>query len=55
MGLDEDAKASLIFDYGFKPSQFFSNSCNQLNVEVSPLLTIFTSMFLHGGMLHLFR
>ena len=52
IGLEEDARASLIFDYGFKPSHFFSYG-NQLYFEVSPLLTIFTSMFLHGGILHL--
>ena len=52
IGLEEDAGASLIFDYGFKPSHFFSYD-NQRHVEVSPLLTIFTSMFLHGGILHL--
>ena len=53
IGLEEDARASLIFDYGFKPSHFFFSYGNQLNFEVSPLLTIFTSMFLHGGILHL--
>ena len=52
MGLEENARVSLIFNYGFKSSHFFSYN-NQLNFEVSPLLTIFTSMFLHGGILHL--
>ena len=52
MGLEENARVSLIFNYGFKPSHFFSYN-NQFSFEVSPLLTMFTSMFLHGGMLHL--
>ena len=52
MGLDESVRASLIFDYGFKPSHFFSNSY-QADSKVAPLFTIFTSMFLHGGILHL--
>ena len=52
MGLDENVRASLIFDYGFKPSHFFSN-IYQADSQVAPLFTIFTSMFLHGGILHL--
>ncbi|MDC3024518.1 rhomboid family intramembrane serine protease [Alphaproteobacteria bacterium] len=52
MGLDENVRASLIFDYGFKPSYFFSNNY-QTDSQVAPLFTIFTSMFLHGGILHL--
>ena len=36
MGLEENARVSLIFNYGFKSSHFFSYN-NQLNSEVSPL------------------
>ena len=46
IGLEENIRTSLIFEYGFKPSQFFSNE-NSMNFKQSSLLTIFTSMFLH--------
>ena len=52
IGLEENIRTSLIFEYGFKPSQLFSNE-NSLNFNQSSLLTIFTSMFLHGGLFHL--
>ena len=52
IGLEENIRTSLIFEYGFKPSQFFSNE-NSMNFKQSSLLTIFTSMFLHGGLFHL--
>ena len=52
IGLEENIRTSLIFEYGFKPSQLFSNA-NSMNLKQSSLLTIFTSMFLHGGLFHL--
>ena len=52
IGLEENIRTSLIFEYGFKPSQLFSNE-NSMNLKQSSLLTIFTSMFLHGGLFHL--
>ena len=52
IGLEENIRTSLILEYGFKPSQLFSNA-NSMNLKQSSLLTIFTSMFLHGGLFHL--
>ena len=52
IGLEENIRTSLIFEYGFKPSQLFSNE-NSMNLKQSSLFTIFTSMFLHGGLFHL--
>ncbi len=52
IGLEENIRISLIFEYGFKPSQLFSYE-SSMNFKKSPLLTIFTSMFLHGGIFHL--
>tara|TARA_A100001015_G_C15015944_1_gene725515 strand:- start:957 stop:1673 length:717 start_codon:yes stop_codon:yes gene_type:complete len=40
----------LIFYFGFKPNSIF-NSTYQVKT-FTPLLTIFTSMFMHGGWLH---
>lgn len=40
----------LIFYYGFKPNSFFNS--NYTNPTFTPILTIVTSMFLHGGWLH---
>ena len=41
IGLEENIRTSLIFEYGFKPSQLFSNA-NSMNLKQSSLLTIFT-------------
>ena len=43
---------NLILQYGFKPSHFFSLHSNEF-YNISPFLTILTSMFMHGGLLHL--
>ena len=41
---------SIIYYFGFKPASLF----NSLNFETfPPLLTLFTSLFLHGGWMHL--
>ena len=52
MGLEEGERVSLIYDYGLKPLIFFHMIISFI-LKVSPLLTVFTSMFLHGGILHL--
>ena len=51
--LGRDMNAAL-FVLGFVPADFFATQgTNTANVAVPPTLTIFTSMFLHGGILHL--
>jgi membrane associated rhomboid family serine protease len=51
--LGGDMNAAL-FVLGFVPANFFANQAiNTADVAVPPSLTILTSMFLHGGILHL--
>ena len=50
LGNEMDA-ALLVF--GFTPASFFSNYQHADVGEVAPALTIFTSMFLHGSILHI--
>ena len=52
IGLTPNENYELISQYGFKPDQLFSLNSNQ-HYNISPLLTILTSMFMHGGILHL--
>ena len=51
-GLDENQSYRLILKYGFKPDHLFFNKISEY-YNISPILTIFTSMFLHGGIFHL--
>lgn len=50
--LTGDENYNLILQYGFKPADFFSLHSNEY-YNVSPFLTIWTSMFMHGGLFHL--
>lgn len=43
-------KNELLFYYGFKPASILNSDF--ANYTFSPTLTIFTSMFMHGGWLH---
>ena len=43
-------KNELLFYYGFKPASILNSDF--ANYTFSPMLTIFTSMFMHGGWLH---
>ena len=52
ISLTENENYTLILEYGFKPAHFFSYN-TQKYYNISPILTIFTSMFMHGGILHL--
>ena len=52
ISLAENENNYLIFKYGFKPDHFFSYNTQQYS-NISPIITIFTSMFMHGGILHL--
>ncbi|MFL5238477.1 MAG: rhomboid family intramembrane serine protease [Rhizomicrobium sp.] len=38
---------------GFTPAEYFAGGTRPAGTAVSPVWTIFTSMFLHGGILHL--
>ena len=48
--LTSDNNKELLFYYGFKPDSLFNP--NYSNYTFLPILTIFTSMFMHGGWLH---
>lgn len=48
--LTSENNKELIFYYGFKPDSLFDS--NYSNYTFLPILTIFTSMFMHGGWLH---
>jgi membrane associated rhomboid family serine protease len=39
--------------FGFVPADYFSGHNDSADVAIPPALTIFTSMFLHGGLLHI--
>ncbi|MBF96822.1 MAG: hypothetical protein CFH34_00005 [Alphaproteobacteria bacterium MarineAlpha9_Bin4] len=52
ISLTENDNYNLILKYGFKPEHFFSNNTLE-HYNNSALLTIFTSMFLHGGIAHI--
>ena len=41
-----------VYNYGLKPANLFFDEINTFN-EINPLFTIFSSMFLHGGIFHL--
>ena len=43
--------ASVIKEFGFTPAKFFAGS--GYHFDVSPVVTLFSSMFLHGGIMHL--
>ena len=50
--LGADMNATL-YVLGFIPANYFAPSAEASDLPLPPLLTIFTSMFLHGGLLHL--
>ena len=52
LGLAETDNYALIIKYGFKPNHLFALEFTT-NYTVSPFLTVFTSMFLHGGFFHI--
>jgi membrane associated rhomboid family serine protease len=41
-----------LYVLGFVPANYFAPAAESSDLPVSPVLTIFTSMFLHGGLLH---
>jgi membrane associated rhomboid family serine protease len=49
---DERDSQALIFALGFIPKNFFEHPAAQTLYSVPAWLTIFTSMFMHGGFLH---
>lgn len=50
----EEAAQNFIYRYGLIPSRFISNDYLPYSTnEVSPYLTLISSMFLHGGWMHL--
>jgi membrane associated rhomboid family serine protease len=54
LGHDPDASQALVYAYGLVPSVLFHISSLPPEVAVvPPALTVVTSMFLHGGWLHL--
>lgn len=52
ISLNQSDQYNLITNYGFKPDHFFSLNTNDY-YNVPSALTILSSMFLHGGVLHL--
>ena len=49
---DERDSQALIFSLGFIPKNFFEQSAAHAVYPIPAWLTIFTSMFMHGGFLH---
>jgi membrane associated rhomboid family serine protease len=49
LGFSEEDADLLVMTYGFVPREFFSHA----GTSLTPWLTLFTSMFIHGGFLHL--
>src|SRR5215467_8237708 len=49
LALREEDADLLLASYGFVPRDFFSHA----GMSLTPWLTLFTSMFMHGGFLHL--
>jgi membrane associated rhomboid family serine protease len=50
---DEHESEELIFTLGFVPRNLFGRVVETDNTGLSPWVTIFTSMFMHGGFLHI--
>jgi len=48
LSLTEISNSEFIYSYGMKPASLFSN-----NNLVSSIITVFSSMFMHGGFFHL--
>ena len=54
MSLGENAEERLVFTYGFVPALLLGHAKLSAMLEApAPALTLFTSMFMHGGWLHL--
>ena len=54
LGLDQQAHAIAIHSLGFIPAVLFTEASLPPDLQIVPVwLTVFTSMFLHGGWLHL--
>ena len=54
LGLDQQAHAIAIHSLGFIPALLFTEASLPPDLQIVPVwLTVFTSMFLHGGWLHL--
>ena len=52
--LGEDAGQAAVMIYGFTPAYFFGQAAPPDGLPaISPTVTIFTSMFMHGGWMHL--
>src|SRR5271169_5980555 len=49
---DERASEALIFTLGFVPRNLFGPAASAASGGLWPWVTIFTSMFMHGGFLH---
>lgn len=51
VSLGPEVGQQAVFSFGFTPAYFFGNT--PPNMPASPTLTMFTSMFMHGGWMHL--
>ncbi|MEA5445638.1 rhomboid family intramembrane serine protease [Gammaproteobacteria bacterium AB-CW1] len=51
--LSEQAFRAMVFHLGVVPRALFEVPLGHPDLLIPPLLTLFTSMFLHGGLLHL--
>jgi membrane associated rhomboid family serine protease len=49
LGLSPEEERAFIMTYGFQPGAFFDGQ----DKAFSPVLSLFTSMFMHGGFMHL--
>ena len=49
LGLSPEEERAFITTYGFQPAAFFGDAPK----DFSPILALFTSMFMHGGFMHL--